>query len=278
MKSATQRLPSMPYLSRLRSTDRATRALRSLALAALVFAPAVPWFSPRAAEATDVPQRIATYPEDAAFPGQGPLRSRMDWFRKLWCERRSQWWHDRERDHGAVVFLGDSITQGWGTLAKDFPDLKVANRGISGDLTRGVWYRLQEDVLDLDPRAVVLLIGTNDLEDGGEPETIVANVKAILAACRRYNAKMPVIVCKVMPSDPSKHRPPDQIRRINELLEAAVKDQPQVRLCDSWTIFADANGNAKPEEFPDLLHPNAAGYAKWAAALRPLLANLPARP
>ena len=202
----------------------------------------------------------------------------MDWFRKLWCERRSQWWHDRERDHGAVVFLGDSITQGWGTLAKDFPDLKVANRGISGDLTRGVWYRLQEDVLDLDPRAVVLLIGTNDLEDGGEPEVIVANVKAILEACRRHNTKMPVIVCQVMPSDASKHRPAEQIRRINELLAAAVKDQPQVRLCDSWTIFADAHGNAKPEEFPDLLHPNAAGYAKWAAALRPLLANLPATP
>jgi len=94
----------------------------------------------------------------------------MDWFRALWRERRLKWWNDRERDQGAVVFLGDSITQGWASLAKDFPDLKVANRGISGDVTRGVLYRLKEDVLDLNPAAVVLLIGTNDLEDGGEPE------------------------------------------------------------------------------------------------------------
>ncbi len=265
-------------IPRPHSPARVARGLQSLVLAAAVLAPVVPWFSPRAAEPPAVPQRIAGYPDDAAFPGQGPLRSRMDWFRKLWCERRSQWWQERARDHGAVVFLGDSITQGWATLAKDFPDLKVANRGISGDLTRGVWYRLQEDVLDLDPRAVVLLIGTNDLEDGGDPETIVANVKGILEACRRHQPTMPVILCEVMPSDASKHRPADKIRQINERLAKLASGQPQVRLCDTWSPFADANGNAQADEFPDLLHPNAAGYAKWAAALRPLLAHLPAAP
>lgn len=65
---------------------------------------------------------------------------------------------EREQRDGAV-FLSDSITQGWGnTLGGSFPGLKVANRGISGDTTRGMLLRLKEDVLALEPRAVVLLV------------------------------------------------------------------------------------------------------------------------
>ena len=222
---------------------------------------------------TPPPSSVTEFPADAAFPGQGPIR-KQDWFRNLWIERRTQWWNQRAEDHGAVVFLGDSITQGWGTLAQDFPDLKVANRGISGDQTRGVLFRLQTDVLDLDPAAIVLLIGTNDLEDGGEPETIAANVGAILDACRKDHPRLPLVVCKVMPSHESKKRPAEKIRKINELVDKLVVGRPHVVRCDTWSIFADGQGNAREAEFPDLLHPNAAGYAKWAAALRPVFAKL----
>ena len=67
-------------------------------------------------------------------------------------------------------------------LGAAFPGVKVANRGISGDTTRGVLIRLQEDVLALNPTAVVLLIGTNDLEEGAAPDVIAGNLKLILAA------------------------------------------------------------------------------------------------
>ena len=118
---------------------------------------------------------------DDGLPGAGPIR-RYDWFKRLWSERRSAWAKQREQDQGAVVFLGDSITQGWGDrLAKAFPGLKAANRGISGDTTRGVLIRLADDVLALKPAAVVLLIGTNDLEEKAEPEVIAGNLKLILA-------------------------------------------------------------------------------------------------
>lgn len=217
---------------------------------------------------------VVQFPDLSAFPGKGPLRA-MDWFRNLWCERRGQFWLARERDRGAVVFLGDSITQGWGKqLEKEFPHLKTANRGISGDLTRGVLYRLKEDVLDLDPKAVVLLIGTNDLEENADPSTVADNIRLILDACHARHPQMPIIVCKVMPSHASKNRPADKIRQLNTLIETMVKTTPRCLLCDTYSIFADADGNAKPEEFPDRLHPNAAGYAKFAAALRPLLDEL----
>ena len=80
---------------------------------------------------------------DEGLPGDAAIR-RSDWFQKLWRERRSSWAQQVEHDQGAVVFLGDSITQGWGErLGAAFPGVKVANRGISGDTTRGVLIRLE---------------------------------------------------------------------------------------------------------------------------------------
>ena len=120
----------------------------------------------------------------------------------------------------------------------------------------------------------MLLIGTNDLEEGAAPETIAGNVKLILAALRQQNPQMPVILCAVFPSSTTKKRPTEQIQHLNQLYRALVRDQSQVTYLDTWTLFADAHGDAKSEEFPDLLHPNATGYAKWTGALRPILATL----
>jgi hypothetical protein len=120
----------------------------------------------------------------------------------------------------------------------------------------------------------VILIGTNDLEEGADPEVIAANLKLILAELHRHNAKMPIVLCQVFPSSETKKRPANKIKQINRLYAAAVKGDAQVTLLETWPLFADARGDAKPGEFPDLLHPNKEGYAKWAAALRPILATL----
>ena len=226
------------------------------------------------AVAFQAPDPFAIPSTDEGLPGAGPIR-RYEWFQKLWRERRSAWAARREQDRGAVVFLGDSITQEWGSgLGAAFPGVKLANRGISGDTTRGVLLRLQDDVLVLGPAAIVLLIGTNDLEEGATPETIAGNLRLILAAMKRHNARMPIILSQVFPSSESMRRPADKIKAINALYLATVKNDPQVIPLDTWSLFADANGNAPVAEFPDLLHPNEAGYVKWAAALRPVFATL----
>jgi lysophospholipase L1-like esterase len=173
------------------------------------------------------------------------------------------------------VFLGDSITQGWGDdMGGSFAGVIVANRGISGDTTRGLLIRLDQDVLALNPDGVVLLIGTNDLEEGADPETTAADLKLLLAKLKAHNARMPIILCQVFPSSESKKRPADRIKKINQLYAAAIKGDAQITLIETWPLFANPQGDAKPEEFPDLLHPNKAGYAKWAAALRPIFATL----
>ena len=67
---------------------------------------------------------------------------------------------------------------------------------------------------------------------------------------------MPIILCKVFPGDSSKKRPASSIIQINEHLQNLAKNYPQVTLLDTWALFANAEGNAKSAEFPDLLHPN----------------------
>lgn len=243
-------------------------ALLAASLVCLINLPLV------AQEATSSADPYAIPATDEGLPGEGPIR-RYDWFKNLWKNKRSGWAKQVEKDQNAIVFLGDSITQGWGdNLGGSFGDMKVANRGISGDTTRGMLVRLEEDVLSLNPKAVVMLMGTNDLEEGASPETIASNLKLIIAELKKHNADMPIVLCEVFPSSASKKRPADQIKQINQLYAQAVKGDPQVTLLDTWTLFANDQGDAKKEEFPDLLHPNQEGYAKWAAALRPIFATL----
>ena len=98
-----------------------------LALTALVFV------VPAAEQPAEVDPRFRLPDSDAGISGAGPIR-RYDWFRKLWEERRSEWGKRVQDDQNALVFVGDSITQGWGNhLGENFPGVKIANRGISGD-------------------------------------------------------------------------------------------------------------------------------------------------
>ncbi|MDG2167503.1 MAG: GDSL-type esterase/lipase family protein, partial [Opitutales bacterium] len=134
--------------------------------------------------------------------------------------------------------------------------------------------RLDEDVLALNPSAVVMLMGTNDLADGATPEQISGNVKLMLDAFQAHNPDMPIILCRVLPSHPDKKRSPEAIQAINDALAAVAKGDLRITVLDTWTLFANEEGNSKLEEFPDLLHPNGKGYKKWAAALRPVFATL----
>ena len=171
------------------------------------------------------------------------------------------------------MLLGDSITQGWPQLDGYFPGVKIANRGISGDTTRGMLIRLQKDVLALNPKGVVLLMGTNDLEEMAEPESIANNVTVILRELKSHNSKMPIVLCLIFPSSESKSRPTTKIQATNKLLLQAVKGDSQITVLDTFKLYSNEAGDAKVDEFPDLLHLNKAGYDKWAAALRPLLAT-----
>lgn len=77
-----------------------------------------------------------------------------------------------------------------------------------------------------------------------------------------------------MPSSETKSCPAGKIKRLNKLLTGIANENETVHLIDTWTPFANEKGDAKIEEFPDLLHPNEAGYQKWKSALEPVLDEL----
>jgi lysophospholipase L1-like esterase len=239
-----------------------------------------------AAQTTNAPASSADasqFPSLDKLPGKVPTHVWTGLSGK-WAADHARWQTTASNDVGAVVFLGDSITEGWKTLATDFPKMKVANRGIGGDITSGVLYRLKADVLSLNPEAIVLLIGTNDVGDGADGDDVAANIKLILLAIKAYNPNMKVIVCKVMPRAERSGQGQEQvyapiyaekIQKANAEIEELVKSEPNFRICETWGIYADDKGSPNPEDFNgDHLHLNAAGYAVWKKTLDPVLADL----
>ncbi|MDF1824986.1 MAG: GDSL-type esterase/lipase family protein [Verrucomicrobiales bacterium] len=217
---------------------------------------------------------LPTPDEERSYIGEGMLRRYSGYVTK-WPQYRERWSKEVEKDQGAVVFLGDSITQGWRDDFKGrFEGMKLANRGIGGDTTRGMLIRLKEDVLSLNPSAVVMLMGTNDIEVDIAPKAIARNFEKIVAAIKEQSAETPIILCRTFPSSAEKNRPRETIEEVNGLFEAVVKGDPQVTVIDTWTLFADENGDADPVWFKDLLHLNEAGYRRWARALQPVFESL----
>jgi lysophospholipase L1-like esterase len=231
------------------------------------------------ASATEKADDASQFPGLDKLPGKVPPHV-WSGLSNVWARDHALWKAGASHQTGTVVFLGDSITEGWHTLARDFPNLNVADRGIGGDITSGVLYRLNSDVLSLNPQAIVLLIGTNDFGDGADPEDVAANIRLILLAIRNFNPGIKVIVCKIMPrAERGGQLYAGKIQKANALVEQFVKQEPNCVICDTWSVYADNNENPDPACFnPDRLHLNAAGYLKWKSALDPLIARLNLKP
>ncbi|MEX1224609.1 MAG: GDSL-type esterase/lipase family protein [Pirellulales bacterium] len=194
------------------------------------------------------------------------------WGPEHWNQMRGEFWKSRKADQGAIVFAGDSMIHAWGTLADDFPKYKVAKRGIGGDTTVGLKFRLQEDVLDLNPKAVVIIIGVNDFRISHRPPADAAEkLKGILDAIAEYKADLPVVLCLLLPTGGGEW---DPITKYNEAIRKMAGEYANVTLCDTFTPFANANGGLRAELSGDGLHPNPAGFAVWKQALDPIFAEL----
>jgi acyl-CoA thioesterase I len=177
-----------------------------------------------------------------------------------------------------VVFLGDSITDNWSKAGYGgfFPGKPYVNRGIGAQTTSQMLLRFRPDVLDLHPKAVVILAGTNDIAGNSgpvTPELIQANVATMAELARLHGVK--VVLASILPiSDDkldrsgrpltrSEARPPATIRALNAWMEEYARSHGHVYL-DYFSACADAGGFLRPELNDDGLHPNAKGYAVMA--------------
>ncbi len=212
------------------------------------------------------------YPSQAKdWPGQGAIRV-FGWM----TDNRKAFWQQRDKQQGSVVFAGDSLVGGWATLAKDLPEVPVANRGIGGEVTRGLLFRFQEDVLDLHPRAIVLLTGTNDLSAQQPAAQTQANLMALLDLAERRAPGVPVVLCTLPPRNhPQAPVDPARLAEVNRLIVAAAKGRPRVAVLDLHALLADPDGMPHADYFGrDGLHISPAGYQRFRDALRPLLKQL----
>jgi lysophospholipase L1-like esterase len=167
-----------------------------------------------------------------------------------------------------VVFMGDSITDGWGRGNNGsvfFPGKAYVNRGISGQTTAQMLLRFYPDVIALHPKVVVILAGTNDIGGNLGPvsmESIEQNLAAMADLSRANNIK--VVLASLTPvcdyhRPQTATRPPEKILELNRWIKNYVASHHLVYL-DYFSATVDDKGFFKAEITGDGLHPNAAGY------------------
>lgn len=171
----------------------------------------------------------------------------------------------------AVLFVGSSSIRFWDTLAADFPDWPVINRGFGGSQVRDATWYADRIVIPYRPRAIVFYAGDNDLVTGRTPEQVRDDVHAFLVRVRRALPRVPVFWLSIKPS-PSRQALRPQMDRANALVRADLRRFPDTHYVDVATPLLGADGLPRPELFrEDMLHMRPAGYALWKQALAPAL-------
>lgn len=207
--------------------------------------------------------------------------------------RADAWWQQRhaqivEKARSApcdLVFLGDSITQGWEDAGKQvwaerYGARHALNAGISGDRTQHVLWRLQNGLLGAlsddgrsraAPKLVVLMIGTNNSNGNDHtPQEIADGITAIVKLLRERLPQTRVLLLSIFP----RNEKPDAQRAKNaeaSRLAAACADGKMVRALDIGEKLLAPDGTLPREIMPDLLHLSPRGYGIWAEAIEPAL-------
>jgi len=167
-----------------------------------------------------------------------------------------------------VVFLGDSITEGW-KLQQSFPGKPYINRGISGQTTSQILLRFREDVIDLHPKVVLILAGTNDLAENTGPVTL-AQVEGNLESMAQLGRAnhISVVLCSLLPTvhywwHPQLPNPAARIAALNQWL-AAYAAREHYAYVNYYAAMKDSTGALRHDLSPDGVHPSPAGYAVMA--------------
>jgi lysophospholipase L1-like esterase len=164
-----------------------------------------------------------------------------------------------------IVFMGNSITELWTTISPSFFDNKnYVNRGISGQTTPQMLIRFRQDVINLNPFAVVILAGINDIAQNTGPSTIQMIKNNIISMIELANSnKIHVILCSVLPAEKfpwfPEILPAQKVVDLNkELIEYA--DKNNILYVDYFSLMVNETMGMKKELTNDGVHPNKKGY------------------
>jgi lysophospholipase L1-like esterase len=198
----------------------------------------------------------------------------------FWVKRHKSFLEQAKQGGVDVVFLGDSITQGWegsgkNVWKKSFDPLKAANFGIGGDRTQHVLWRITDgkELEGITPKAFVMMIGTNNMGDNSAEE-IADGVTAIVKELRHQKPHAKVLLLGVFPrSAKSTDKIRDKVKDVNERI-AKLDDKKMVNYLDIGAKFLDKDGNLSKDIMPDYLHLSEKGYQIWADAIMPNLEEM----
>jgi beta-glucosidase len=206
-----------------------------------------------------------------------------------WVTRNNRFNEQVKKGNFGMIFLGDSITQGWEDAGRDvwakfYAPRKAINLGIGGDGTQHVLWRLQNGNLDgLDkpagpgqaaPRLVVLMIGTNNsnAQDNTAKE-IADGITAIVGELRQKLPKAKVLLLGIFPRGEKPGAQRAKIDEVNRLI-ATLADGKIVHYLDIGPKFLQPDGTISPTVMPDFLHLSPKGYEIWAESIEPKLKEL----
>ena len=185
-------------------------------------------------------------------------------------------------DENRVVFMGNSITEGWSNFNPDFfINNPFVNRGISGQTTPQMLIRFKPDVVNLKPNAVVILAGINDIAGNTGPikiENIAENIFSMSEIALANNIE--VFICSVLPAkafpwSPSIKNVSKKVIELNLLLKDYCLEN-NIQYVDYHSVMDDGNGGLKVPEHTtenDLVHPNKKGYKVMEGVILNFLAS-----
>ncbi len=179
-----------------------------------------------------------------------------------------------------VVFIGDSITQGWEGAGKEvwakyYAERHAINLGIGGDRTQHVLWRLENgNLAGIRPKAAVIMIGTNNSNgDDNTPEQIVDGVRAVVSKVRTAFPETKVLLLAIFPRSENFCAQRGKLAQVNQALRR-LADGRDIVWADLADRFLNDDGTIPQSLMPDFLHLSPAGYAIWAEAMEPQLAEL----
>lgn len=164
-----------------------------------------------------------------------------------------------------AVFMGNSITDNWARLDPEFfSSHGFVGRGISGQTTSEMLVRFRRDVLDLEPEAVAILAGINDIAQNNGYISLENTFGNIVSMCELAKAhRIKVIICSTLPCDRLSWRPEikpaEQVKELNAMLKDYA-DRNRILFVDYWSVMANGNGGLDKEISGDGCHPNIDGY------------------
>jgi beta-glucosidase len=195
-----------------------------------------------------------------------------------WLELHRSFLKQAQEGNIDLLFLGDSITQGWGGAKKTwdrfYTPRKAANFGIGGDRTQHVLWRIENGELKgIEPRVTVLMIGTNNA-GGNTPDEIAQGITAIIGELRQKLPKTKILLLAVFPRGQQPFTPiRERLKSVNEKI-AKLDDGSNVRYLDIGRAFLNEDGTISKDIMPDYLHLSQKGYRLWADAMEPTLWSL----